>query len=217
MVSIPTSLTPILGPVQQCASEYPDLTLIIEQLSRFPQDLRKNNLYLWWGEPPPGETFAVYLATEEIVVVLHPANSVDRLDLDELSDLFTGQVRSWDEFGGPDEEVIVWTYPPGSDLYQILKTAVIEDQGVSPFARLVPNPQAMLEAVSTDPGAIGTLPEAWISSEIKPAKLFNQQQINLSKPILALSNGQPEGGALNLIACLQSPASRNRLTEIYSP
>jgi hypothetical protein len=216
-VSIPASLTPISAPLQQCASESPEFSLLLEQLPGNPKRLKENYLNLWWGEPPNTEVFTYYLATEQMAVIVHPSNSIGRLSSDEIRDLFTGQILSWEEIGGRDQEVVVWTFPPGNELSQILQIELLNNQGISPFAKLAPSPQAMLEAVSTDPGAIGTLPHAWVTNEIQPVELIDTQQVNFSRPILAFSNEQPEGGSRDLLGCLQSPVGRNRLAEIYSP
>lgn len=44
---------------------------------------------------------------DALAVILHPANSVSELSIDQLSDIFTGKVKNWKEVGGFDEPILV--------------------------------------------------------------------------------------------------------------
>ena len=54
------------------------------------------------------------LALDGIAIVVNPNNSVSDLSLDDLSKIFTGEIKSWKELGGDDSEIVVMGRESGS-------------------------------------------------------------------------------------------------------
>ena len=64
-------------------------------------------------------------------------------------------------------------------------------------AQVAPGPAQMLEAVSSDPTAIGYLPQSWVNSSV------NALEINIEVPLLVFADVEPEGTLREFVACLQ--------------
>jgi len=47
------------------------------------------------------------IARDAIAIVIHPSNPVDRLTLQQLSDIFSGRITNWSEVGGEDWPIVL--------------------------------------------------------------------------------------------------------------
>lgn len=56
----------------------------------------------------------VVIAYDGIVVVTHPTNKVDNLTIEQVKQIFTGEVTNWKELGGDDMEIVVVSREDGS-------------------------------------------------------------------------------------------------------
>ncbi len=56
----------------------------------------------------------VVIAYDGIVVVTHPSNKVKDLTLDQVKQIFTGEVTNWSQLGGDDMEIVVVSREDGS-------------------------------------------------------------------------------------------------------
>ena len=94
------------------------------------------------------------LAYDGIAIIVNIANSVDALSLDQIYDLFTGQVTNWKEVGGPDSPVVPIGREAGSGtrsgFEEITKTA-----DICAYSQELTSTGAVITAVSQNPGAIG--------------------------------------------------------------
>ena len=56
----------------------------------------------------------VIIAYDGIVVVTHPSNKVKDLTMEQVKQIFTGEVTNWNELGGDDLEIVVVSREDGS-------------------------------------------------------------------------------------------------------
>ena len=56
----------------------------------------------------------VVIAYDGIVVVTHPSNKVKDLTMEQVKQIFTGEVTNWKELGGDDMEIVVVSREDGS-------------------------------------------------------------------------------------------------------
>src|SRR5581483_11487301 len=120
-------------------------------------------LVLRVGEPPNLSTPSSQLSTEEILVVTNLNVGVDALTVDQVRSLFLGQVTNWNELGGNDVPVQVWTYSPDEDIEQIFSREVMRGQPVTSQARLAVSVEAMTNSVETVAGSVGVVTRRWKS------------------------------------------------------
>lgn len=94
------------------------------------------------------------VAIDGIAVVLDKTNTVANLTKDELSGIYKGTIRNWNELGGKDQPIVVIGREAGSGtrgaFEEILK---IEDQCA--YANELDNTGAVMAKVASIPGAIG--------------------------------------------------------------
>lgn len=95
------------------------------------------------------------VALDGIAVIVHPQNQVESLTLGQLEDLFTGRITNWRQVGGEELRVLVFSRESSSGTYVFFQQRVMNRQDYTPGARLLPGTSALLQAVSSDRGALG--------------------------------------------------------------
>ena len=157
------------------------------------------------GEPELLAKFAYQIDTEEIVVVMNYARPLSELSLEQVGELFTGQVLNWNDINpewgeahiSKSGEVRAWVYAPGEDIQQVFDRLVLEGRPVASQARLAISPQQMHDEVANDESAIGFIPRRWFTTRVFEEVLIPDV------PVLALVNEEPQGAIQAIIACLQ--------------
>jgi hypothetical protein len=150
--------------------------------------------------PPPHGWFATPLVDEPLAVVVSHDVSIRNLSLDQLRQLFSGQIQSWQAVGDgpiPDQPVIA---PQGDDTRLAFEGAVMGGESITPNAMLAPTPQALLEIIGRQSGAIGVLP----LSQAGEAAVAQLEGIS---PGLGIKGGYPL--LLQVIAMAPQPPGPN--------
>jgi hypothetical protein len=216
-IAFSPSLETIEDALHTCANNHPEIALIVDKRPVSSNDYDANDLTLLWGEKPAEVSFAYPLAQDELVIILNQANSNSNLSTNELRALYRGKVLNWDEISTYQHTVSVWNYPQGNELRGILQENLLGKLRFTSLAHLAPNPQAMLEAVARDPGAIGFIPLSWLNKDVNLTQIDQDLQNAMNKPVLALANIKPQGGPLILLDCLQNGVGQTALLKHYSP
>ncbi len=101
------------------------------------------------------------VARDAIAVIVHPDNPVDRLTFQQISDIYTGRIRNWEEVGGERRPIVLLSRESNSGTYVYFLETVIRmgdeesDLLFSPDALLMPSSEGITAEVSENPNAIG--------------------------------------------------------------
>lgn len=93
-------------PTAELSYDAPGSTAGIQGTLNGVYDIGAASRALYIREREQGLT-EITVAVDGLAVVAHGNVPVDDLSLEDLAAIFVGEVRSWQEFGGPDEEIIV--------------------------------------------------------------------------------------------------------------
>jgi hypothetical protein len=209
-ITYPPSLWPLTELIQSCFSKQADAYFILEEFPYSPIE-KQAELYLWPGEKPASFAFAYPFGKESLSVVTNPKNPLDGLTVEDIHRLYAGEIENWKELGGEDRPVSVWIYPEGDVIQRQFTQFLDGDRPITPLAFLASSPNIIKEAIASDPGAIGFLPNAWIDADLMKIQL----DMELSIPLLALSRADPDITVQAFIACLQSPQFQSTLESRY--
>ena len=224
-IPLTVALTPAARPfgkiLRVCAASQPLLAFFLEEAPAQGMDLNRYDLVFRLGLPAESEAFSAPLGWENIVVYTNEP-AVTQLKKSDLRGLFSGKITIWKGADGLDHPVQVWTFPAGDEARQVFDEAIMAGERLTPKAYLAPDPQAMLEALSSQAGSVGILPAAWVKSS-KPAGSFPIHEVSLDAgaksvlrlPILALAKAEPQGAARSLISCLQSKDGQAMISSLY--
>ncbi len=101
------------------------------------------------------------VARDAIAVVIHPDNPVDQLSIEQISDIYSGQVTNWSQVGGEDRPIVLLSRESNSGthvyfLEQVVRQGDKEDKTLfSPDTLLLPSSEGISAEVRQNPNAIG--------------------------------------------------------------
>ena len=107
------------------------------------------------------------LAKIGIAVVVNVENRVERLNLAQLRDIYTGGITRWEEVGGTGGKITPISLSRNSGTAEVFLGTLGIDAGLSPDLRVVPASRDLTSAISGDPSAIGFVGMNWLSREVK--------------------------------------------------
>ena len=99
------------------------------------------------------------MAIDSLVVITHPDNPVQTLNVRQLLGIYSGQISNWSQVGGPDLPVQVVIRNVGAGRKDVFESRIFGDSGVglTPNAKLVPQSTDVALEVNADPAAIGVV------------------------------------------------------------
>jgi len=111
----------------------------------------------WQGEDAatPEGLVVTPFARDGIGIVVHPANRIAGLTLNQVRRIYRGEVLNWQALGGLSEEPIVISREAGSGTRRAFEAIAMAGEPVTLNAVVMPNSQAVVEEVARRPGAIG--------------------------------------------------------------
>lgn len=209
-VALSPAAQPASAAVAVCMPNVENLSATLDVRYANFVDLNEVDFFIQLGEAVEEPGFAAQVASENIVVVLHPDNELD-LSKSQLADLFSSRVQDWSELGGAAGVVSLWVGPQSDEGRQAFEARVLLGGPVAGSANLATNPEDILEAVSADPSAAGILPAAWMGGTVRAV------ETGVQLPVLAVAGSEPSGAARELLACLQGEVGQAALGELYEP
>lgn len=210
-LTYPPSLQPWADKLAGCASSNPLIGLYINPPNSSDAEILPNDILLELGRPTQvnGSIYLSQVGREQIDVLVNQSSPVSQLSTDDLRSIFSGQQITWnDAFAQP---IQVWVLPDGDPAREIFDQAVLQTLPVTSQAMLAPDPSAMLEAISKDVNSIGYIPASFLNStgsvdpgEVQIVQLDLSLETALDQPVVALTQGEPQGLLRSLLVCLQS-------------
>jgi phosphate transport system substrate-binding protein len=117
----------------------------------------------------------VGVAKDSVSVVINPDNplagSLD-LTVDQVSQIFKGEITNWSELGGEDHKINVYTREEGSGTRgTFMDFTDIEEGEFAADASVQQGNSAMRAAVAGDPNGVAYVSLGYVDSSISPAKI----------------------------------------------
>ncbi len=107
------------------------------------------------------------VAFDCIVPVVHPTNPLHNITLDQLKAIYKGDVKNWKEIGGADKPIVIISRDTSSGTYEVWEEKVMKKERVYPGALLQASNGAVVQAVSSNPNAIGYIGLGYIDKSVK--------------------------------------------------
>ncbi len=171
----------------------------------------------------------VTVALDGLAVVVHPGNPLSQLTMDQLAAVFSGAVTNWKEIGGSDLPIVVLSREVNSGTHVYFKEHVLrgnqKDSRVefAANALMLPSSQAIADEVAQNPGAIGYFGMGYITAREKALAVAKDaaspfvapsienvvsQAYPISRPLLMVTRGAPQGLAARFLDFILSPAGQ---------
>jgi phosphate transport system substrate-binding protein len=100
------------------------------------------------------------VAGDAIAVIVHPDNPVQQLTLQQLSDIYTGKIKNWQEIGGEHRPIVLLSRESNSGTYvyfleNVVRLGKKSDLLFSSDTLLMPSSEGISVEVRQNPNAIG--------------------------------------------------------------
>ena len=94
------------------------------------------------------------IALDGICVVVNTENTVSELTLDEIAQIFSGEITNWSELGGEDGEIVVIGREAGSGTRDGFES-ITGTEDICVYSQELTSTGAVITAVESNPNAIG--------------------------------------------------------------
>jgi phosphate transport system substrate-binding protein len=141
------------------------------------------------------------VAMDGIAVIVHEANPVGELTVEQVRDIYMGNITSWREVGGPNQEIVKVSRDTSSGTYETFHKLVMAKEEIK-GAEYVQSNGAARARVAGTPAAIGYVGLGFLEgvkaltlNGIKPSpRTVATGRYPVSRPLYMFTNGYPKLG-----------------------
>ena len=164
--------------------------------------------------------FAV--ASDGIVPVVHPDNPVKELTAEQLRGIYNGSITNWKEVGGNDSRIVSISRDSSSGTYGVWVDRVLKGDRVSPATQLLPSNGAIVQAVTSNRGAIGYVGIGYLNDKLQPVALdgvvpshdtVRDGSWPVARTLWVFTNNWPKGETLKFINFVLHPEHGQKAVE----
>lgn len=105
--------------------------------------------------PSAARLMRVPIGVDGIAVIVHAANPVSSLSLEQLRQIYSGDILDWSEVGGEAGPIELVSREDGSGSRILFEDRVMQGEAVSLTAVVMPTSYDMVEYIAKTPSAIG--------------------------------------------------------------
>ena len=162
------------------------------------------------------------VAYDCIVPVVHPSNKVADLSLDQLRAIYTGEIKNWQEVGGPDRPIVVISRDTSSGTYEVWESKVLKKANVFPGALLQASNGAVAQAVAKNKNAIGYIGLGYLNKDIKAITVNGIEgssettldgSFPVSRPLFMFTQGWPKDETVKFLNYVLHPTKGQKLVK----
>jgi phosphate transport system substrate-binding protein len=176
----------------------------------------------------PSETA---VARDGVALYVNEANPVTQLTVQQLHDIYVGDVTNWKAVGGPDAPIVLYSRENSSGTYVFFKENVLKDDDYAASAQTLPGTAAVVNAVSKEKNGIGYGGAAYAKG-VKELKVVgadgqgyapNAENVKagkypLSRALFMYTRGKPGGEAKEFMDFCLSAEGQAVVTQVgYFP
>jgi len=175
------------------------------------------------------------IARDAIAVIVNPTNPIDRLTLQQISDIYSGKINNWNEIGGEDRPIVRLSRETNSGthiyfLEQVLRLGMKENKTFfSSNTLLMPSSEGIGAEIRHNPNAIGYDGLGYVTEDLKviavarhdtgdyilpSAATVNDNSYPIARDLYMYTNGEPTGVVETYLDWLLSPQGQSIVTEL---
>lgn len=178
------------------------------------------------------EAYENIVGQDGIAVIVNPSNPIKSLSMDQVKQIYTGEVNNWKVFGGPNAKIGVLSRDSSSGTFVFFQEHVLRKMDYSVKTRRLPSTAAIIQSVSEDQNAIGYVGLGYLaeaqgkvralgiskdakSSPVMPTNATVQDNsYPISRPLYMYTRNRPEGNIKVFMDFILSPAGQKIVEEM---
>lgn len=167
------------------------------------------------------------IAHDALIPIVHPKNKVKNLTIDQLSQIYQGNITNWKEVGGDDLKIVVISRDTSSGTFESWDHFVMKKTKVTPRAQMLASSGAVTTAVAKNRYAIAYVGIGYLNKNVKALSVNGvkgsadtalSKEYPLSRELYMYTNGEPAGEAAKFIAFLKSKQGQKIVADVgYVP
>jgi phosphate transport system substrate-binding protein len=147
----------------------------------------------------PDGLVVTLLKDDELAFIVNPINNITKLTDSQLKYVLSGWYSNWKDVGGMDLPIIVLADKPTGATRSLINKEILKDADFSPKTKDFLLHSAMVDEVSTTPGAIAGVSKVYINDKVKVIETRK-----LSRPLAVITKGEPSGKVKEVIDTYKS-------------
>lgn len=175
------------------------------------------------------------VARDAIAIIVHLENPVDRLTIDQLSAIYSGEITNWKELGGEDRPIVKLSRETNSGthvyfLENVLRKGEKENKTLfSMDTLLLPSSEGISVEIRQNPNAIGYDGLGYVTEDLKmiavskdnagpfilpSASSVNNGEYPIARDLYMYTAGEPVGAILEYLDWIRGPDAQQIVTEL---
>ena len=213
-VAFVSDLEWLLPVMVDCQNDQEGLNILLSQEAFEAGKPAKAAIALAYGEIEGIGTEVFQVGTELLVPVVHKDSPLTLLSSELAEAVFSGQIKTWEAateycpecffISGMKGDINLYTYTPGTQLYETTSLLYANSKPLSSTARLAPNSAAIREALRLDLQGLTIMPNSWVDSTIIAINYEIADGRTPSIPVLAYTNETLSEPLKAWLACVQN-------------
>lgn len=205
-------------------------TTDIANASRKIKDEEKQN-----AEKNGIQPHEIEIARDAIGVIVHPDNPVQQLTLQQISDIYSGRFKNWQEVGGENRPIVLLSRESnsGTHVYFLEEVVRLGEKGnktlFSQDTLLLPSSEGIMAEVRQNPNAIGYDGLGYITPDVKTLAILskdgseyvkpsiatvNNGKYPIARPLFMYTNGEPQGDVKVYLDWILGPEGQKIVGEL---
>jgi phosphate transport system substrate-binding protein len=175
------------------------------------------------------------IARDAIAIIVHLDNPVDRLTIDQISAIYSGEISNWQEVGGEDRPIVKLSRETNSGthvyfLENVLRKGNKEDKTLfSTDTLLLPSSEGISAEIRQNPNAIGYDGLGYVTEDLKmiavgvtdagpfvlpSAASVNNREYPIARDLYMYTSGEPEGAILEYLEWILASNAQEIVAEL---
>jgi phosphate transport system substrate-binding protein len=175
------------------------------------------------------------IARDAIAVIVNPNNPVQQLTLQQISQIYKGEINNWQEVGGEDRPIVRLSRETNSGthvyfLEEVIRLGNSEDKSIfSADTLLLPSSEGIIAEVRDNPNAIGYDGLGYVTPEVKvlgiapdPTSAYVKPSVAtvtdgsyaISRDLYMYTRQEPTGEIKNYLDWILSPEAQQIVSEM---
>jgi phosphate transport system substrate-binding protein len=175
------------------------------------------------------------IARDAIAIIVNPANPVDHLTIQQISDIYSGKINNWLEVGGEDRPIVRLSRETNSGthvyfLEEVLRLGDSENKTLfSTDTLLLPSSEGITSEVRDNPNAVGYDGLGYVTHDLKviavaqagsvnyvlpSAETVNSGEYPIARDLYMYTAGQPTGVVKDYLDWILTPEAQEIVKEL---